>query len=75
MIVDNVLISAACPFCEFENDFTVKQVRLRDVIICRGCKHNIQLEDHMNQCRKVVRGIDRQLRELENSMGNFNITI
>jgi len=32
-----------CPRCGFFNEAYLGQVKLRDVIICRGCKTNIQL--------------------------------
>lgn len=51
--MDNVPIEIICPLCDFFNVVNLKQVRLRDVVICRGCKANIQLEDYMNECRKA----------------------
>ena len=75
MLIDNAPISAACPLCDFENPFTLKQARLRDVIICRGCKANIQLDDQMNECRKAVRQIERAINELQDSLKNLNLTI
>ena len=75
MLIDNTPVSAACPICEFHNTFTIKQARLRDMIICRGCKANIQLDDEMNECRKVTRQIERAITELEDSFKNLNLTI
>lgn len=75
MLIDNTTISAACPQCDFDNPFTLKQARLRDVIICRGCKANIQLDDQMNECRKAVRQIERAINELQDSLKNLNLTI
>ena len=75
MLIDNTPVSAACPHCNFDNPFTIKQARLRDVIICRGCKANIQLDDQMNECRKAVRQIERALSELQGSLGRLNLTI
>ena len=69
------MLSAACPLCDFENPFTLKQARLRDVIICRGCKANIRLDDQMNECRKAVRQIERAISELRDSLKNLNLTI
>lgn len=75
MLIDNAPISAACPLCDFENPFTLKQARLRDVIICRGCKANIHLDDQMNECRKAVRQVERAIDELQESLKNLNLTI
>lgn len=55
----------ACPKCGFYNPLTLKQVQLRDAVICRGCKLTIRLEDHMNETRKAIRSIRKAFRELE----------
>jgi len=75
MLIDNVPVSTPCPLCGFENDFTIKQARLRDVIICRGCKANIQLDDQMNECRKAARNVDRAIQDFQDSLKNLNLTI
>jgi len=69
--LDKVKVDITCPKCNFMNPVTFKQVRVRDVVICRGCKANIQLEDHMNTVKKSVRVIRRALRELEQQMSNL----
>ena len=68
--LDNQTIEFACPRCGFYNPIFFKQARLRDAIICRGCKINIRLDDQMNECRKAVRAINRAVRELEKSLKN-----
>jgi len=68
MFIDNLIVSTACPKCNFENPFTLKQARLQDIIICRGCKSNIQLHDQMNECKKATRNIDRAIQELTDSI-------
>lgn len=75
MFIDNAEVSAPCPRCEFENPFTLKQARLRDIIICRGCKANVHLDDQMNECKKAVRNIERALNELTDSIKGLNLTI
>lgn len=73
--LDNHKLDFQCPKCLFFNHFLFKQARLRDVIICRGCKGNIQLDDNMNECRKASKSIRSALTELENSIKNLNLTI
>ncbi|MCF8420766.1 MAG: hypothetical protein K9G63_17960 [Melioribacteraceae bacterium] len=73
--LDNFEIDFECPQCSFINDFYFKQARLRDVIICRGCKANIHLDDHMNECKIARRQINRALQNLEDSISNLNLTI
>jgi len=61
-----------CPRCSFYNPFYFHQAVVRDVIICRGCKGNIQLDDHMNECQKAHRAIRRAFRELEQEINKLN---
>lgn len=73
--LDNETIEFPCPHCGFYNAIFFKQARLRDVIICRGCKSNIQLDDQMNECRKAEKAIRKALQELEEALKNLNVTI
>lgn len=73
--LDAVELDLECPRCGFTNPFWFRQARLRDVVICRGCKVNIQLNDQKNECRKTERSIRRQLAEFEKSLGSLKITI
>lgn len=57
-------IEIPCPKCGFFNPIWIRQARLRDVIICRGCKINIQLDDHMNQVRNAERDTRRAMQKL-----------
>jgi len=69
-------IGIHCPSCDFLNYVTLRQVQIRDVIICRGCKANIQLEDHLNTVRKALRSIRRELANLMKQLNDIsNITI
>lgn len=73
--LDKKEIDYECPSCEFYNNIFIKQARLRDVIISRGCKANINLDDYMNEVRVSIRQINLSRRDLENSFGNINFTI
>jgi len=76
--LDKHPIEVACPQCGFYNSVTLKQIRLRDAVICRGCKVTINFEDHMNETRKAIRSINRALRELEEqlkSIGTIKIRL
>jgi hypothetical protein len=64
--IDASELDVPCPRCRFFNKVTIKQARTRDVVICRGCKRNIQLDDHMNQLRTA----ERQLRESINALAD-----
>jgi hypothetical protein len=69
------IIEFQCPRCDFYNKASLKQIRHRDVIICRGCKVNIRLDDQMNECRKAIRSINQAIRQLEDSFKNRTITL
>jgi len=73
--LDNQTIEFPCPRCGFYNAIFFKQARLRDIVICRGCKSNIQLDDQMNECRKAERSVRKAMQELEKSLENLNTKI
>jgi hypothetical protein len=59
--LDRAEFEIECPRCQFYNPVLLKQARLRDVVICRGCKSNIQLDDGMNSVRKARRSLRRAI--------------
>lgn len=73
--LDRIELNIECPRCSFYNSFFFRDARLRDVIICRGCKANIQLDDHMNECRKARQEVNKAMRELEAAVSSLNKTI
>lgn len=64
-----------CPECEFVLPATLRQVRIRNIVICRGCKRNVQLEDHLNEVRVGLRGIQQSFKELEETMENLDMEL
>lgn len=76
--IDPLQIEFNCPECGFYNEATIKEVRIRDIIICRGCKSNIQLEDYMNEVRKAERQFRNEMKKLNNTfkeLGNISIEL
>ena len=73
--LDKHEIEFQCPRCSFYNCIWLKQARLRDVVICRGCKANIRLDDQMNETKKVLRSIRRAMKELENTLKGMSLDI
>lgn len=72
---DDFKFDLKCPSCGFFSKFTLKQARFRDVIICRGCKVNIRLDDRMNECRIAVGSINQALSGLKQKFNGLNITL
>ncbi len=70
--LDMFEVEIECPGCGFANPIWLGQARLRDVVICRGCKSNIQLDDSMNTVRKAHQSIRRSMRELRESIERLN---
>ena len=66
--LDHADLEATCPRGGFYNRFYFRQARLQDVIICRGCKGNVRLDDHMNQCQNTARMVDDAVRGLSRSL-------
>jgi hypothetical protein len=73
--LDVLNIDITCPRCGFYNEISFRQARLRDVIICRGCKANIQLDDHMNECRIARQSLSRALARLAQDLNGTVINI
>lgn len=73
--IEKITIEIQCPNCNFYNTIFFKQAKLRDIVICRGCKINIKLDDQMNECRKAVRSISNAFRELDNTIKDLNCNL
>ena len=72
MDIDSFEVEIECPRCGFYNPIWMKQARLRDTVICRGCKSNIHLDDSMNTVRKAKRNILEQFRKLKKQIEDMN---
>jgi len=70
--LDNQSFDFSCPSCGFYNPVTLKQIRLRDTIICRGCKAILNLDDYMNEIRKDVKSIKKMIQELEKQLSKID---
>ncbi|OYD17364.1 hypothetical protein CH330_00320 [candidate division WOR-3 bacterium JGI_Cruoil_03_51_56] len=69
--LDRVSLHIDCPRCGFRNPFLYGQARLGDVIICRGCKSNIQLQDSRGSLANSRRAIMRAVERLKASLEGF----
>lgn len=63
--IDKMQVDINCPKCDFINEVLLEQVRLQDIIICRGCKRNIQLIDSYNTFRKTKKRIEKKISKLK----------
>ena len=79
MDLDKASIEIECPRCGFFGHIFFRQARLRDVVICRGCKASIRLDDNMNECRKARAALAEAIADLERSLaqlgGTFTIRL
>lgn len=73
--LDRHQFDVECPNCRFYNRIFYRDARLRDVLICRGCKANIRLDDHMNECRKARAQLERAFRQLQEALKGIGGTI
>jgi peptide subunit release factor 1 (eRF1) len=74
--LDRAVISIECRKCNFLNSVTLRQVRLHDVVICRGCKSNMQLVDYMGTVSNARETIWNSLTDMMESLSRtFNITL
>jgi len=70
--VDAFEVDVECPRCQFSNPIWLKQARLRDAIICRGCKWNIGLDDGMNSVRKAHHSVRRAMNNMRDTVARMN---
>ena len=70
--LDYCTVDVECPDCDFTSTVTFRESRLQDVIICRGCKANIHLVDHMGTVAIATRNIERALDDITRTI---NITL
>lgn len=70
--LDSASLEIQCPECSFYSQIKYRDARLRDVIICRGCKTNIQLDDHMNECRKARKAMATALSDFQSALADIS---
>lgn len=51
--LDRHWIEVDCPHCRLATPASLRDVRLGNVIICRGCKANIFLVDRLGEYQRV----------------------
>lgn len=74
--LDNHRVDISCPRCKFLNKVSLKQVRIGDIVICRGCKINIRLEDHRRSTHKANRELQRAMNAMFDELSKIGkITI
>ena len=73
--LDRLEFDMECPRCRFYVSFSFRDARLRDALICRGCKATIQLDDRANECRRARERVNAAMRRLQATLGSFNTTL
>ena len=69
--LNNFKIEIPCPKCGFYITFFFKQACNNEIIICGGCKSNVQLFDHMDECKNARKIFNRSMKKLKNIFKNF----
>jgi hypothetical protein len=59
--IDRRWIDIDCPTCRLATPASLGDVRLGNVIICRGCKLNIRLIDHIGEYHRMRRKLEQTL--------------
>ena len=57
-------IQFECPKCGFPNEATTSQFGNEEVVICRGCKEDIHLVDHLGSVKKAEGEVKKSVDEL-----------
>jgi phage FluMu protein Com len=69
MIIGNAKIDIKCPRCKFFNSILIKQIWLKDSVICRGCKCTLRLDDYMGELKKAENTIGKLMNEINKIFG------
>jgi hypothetical protein len=59
--LDRHWIEVDCPRCRLATPVTLRDVRSCGVVICRGCKADIRLSDHLGEYHRIRRRLERTL--------------
>jgi len=70
--LDRAWLSAPCPRCTYEVEFTMLQARLEETVYCPCCKGTIRLVDETASVEGSKRDIDNAVNELEQSLAKLN---
>ena len=73
--LDRERIYIHCPRCSFYARPFLRQIRLRETIVCGGCKGNIRLDDHLGSFRKAQRRLGIAFSQLADALGSMTINI
>lgn len=71
----HVSFDIECPKCRFRNAIFFRQVVLRDVVICRGCKRSLQLDDYQNTARIAHRRLRHAVNDLVGSLRSLSFKL
>lgn len=72
MDLDPIKVELECLECHFFNIASLRQIRLNDVVICRGCKSNLQLVDYMGTVAKARRDFRREIERLQEAFNKIS---
>ncbi len=67
--LDRRWIDVDCPNCRLATPASLRDVRLGNVIICRGCKANIRLLDHLGEYHRMRRKLEASFRRMFAAFG------
>jgi hypothetical protein len=70
--LDETEIDLTCPNCSFSNKVKIKQIKLEETIICSGCHLNIKLQDKDGSTNRVVKSVNKSLKELNDTIDKIN---
>jgi hypothetical protein len=62
--LDDHWIDVGCPYCPLTTEASMRDVRMGNVIICRGCKANIRLIDHLGDYHRARRRLSDSFKRI-----------
>lgn len=62
--IDKFKTAVACPICNLETPVFLRQVRLNQTIVCRGCHSAVRLADHLGSVGAARKHVERSILDM-----------
>jgi len=69
--LDRISMDATCPRCQLQTPFFLRDVRLGRVLVCRGCRVNIALNDYLGGYERTRKRLTRSMDDLVKTLSRL----
>lgn len=72
MDISNKKIEFECPNCHSKVSITLEQAEKEEIVVCPGCKKNIQLSDKDGSVKQSKHDIEKGIKDLQEEIKKIN---